>query len=377
MNRPLPKLLLLTVLACGVTPAVAQVDGDVPAAPLAATSFHGWTNAYRLQNSALSVTVVPETGRIASLGFIGGPNALRVDPGLAGKTVPGDAPDYWFNFGGDWIWPVAQDRWPDFQGEDWPPSRLLDGRPWQGRAWKSADGGQCCLLTQEYGEPLHIKVTRFIKLHGEHPSLSIRQKIERTAASPIPVVLWNISQTAGAEEVILPTDDTSAFEGGIKAIRFGMPGDNVLKRCDRAAVYQVRGRREYKLGSDSPRAWIASRKGDMLVVESAGPYEEGESYPDDGCTVEMYSNAGLGYTEIETCSPEKFLAPGEVMENTLRISCYRIMPDLAPCELAAKVSELIGESPVTSVLPPEPEPAEVLPPADDPADVLPPADTPA
>lgn len=317
-------------------------EDTVPAAPISATEFEGWTNSFRLDNGVLEVVVVPDTGRIAYLGLSGGENLLRLDESLKGQQALPDAPDFWFNFGGDWFWPVAQNRWADFQGGDWPPSRLMDGRPWHGKAWKTADGSDTCLLTQEYGDPLHIKVSRHVRLDKERGSVSIKQRIERTAESDIPITPWNITQLAKAEEIVIPIEGDSRFEGGYDVLNFGPPSPEELTTCDGAVVYQA-GKGEHKLGSDSPRGWIAARKGDVLVVETATPHDPEANYPDGGCTVELYSNAGLGYSEIETLGPEKVLGPGESIENTLRIDCYKLVSPVTGCDLAKKVRTLIGE----------------------------------
>jgi hypothetical protein len=355
-------------LGAGAPPA----DGDVPVAPIPAVEYQGWTNAFRLAGSELEAVIVPDTGRLASLAPSGSTNLLRVDPTLAGKTAVPEATDYWFNFGGDWLWPVAQNRWPDVHGADWPPSRLLDGRPWSGRAWKAADGAACCLLEQEYGAPLHIRVSRLFRLPSDPPRLEVRQKITRTAESTIPVTLWNISQLARAEAVVMPVEATSAFSNGVAVLKFDPPGGRTLARCPGVVVYHARSGGEHKLGSDSPRAWIAARKGDVLLIEQAVAAEPGGEYPDQGCRVEMYSNSGLAYSEIETLSAEKNLLPGETLENTLLMSCHRVDPDLSACDLAAAARRALKEDAAPAGTPaPEldgPEPAATnLPGGDMPA----------
>jgi len=332
----------------------AWPEENVPAAPILPETFAGWTNTFRLANDRLKVVVVPATGRIAYLGLNGSGNLLRLDEQLKGHVAQVEAPDFWFNFGGDWLWPVAQARWPDFQDGDWPPSRLLDGRPWKGRAWKGTGGDQRCVLSQEYGAPLHLKITRSIRLPKNEARLEIHQRVERTDASPIPVTLWNLTQVANPDRVIIPTDPDSNFERGIKALKFGWPGDKLLTFCDAAVVYGLKGDAEHKLGSDSGRAWIAAQKGNVVIVEQAVPDETEGRYPDGGCRVQMYAHAGLGYAELETLSVENHLAPGESMSNTLHIRCFQLMHENGACELAEQVRTLLGERAAPE--PPSPEP---------------------
>ena len=106
-----------------------------------------------------------------------------------------------------------------------------------------------------------------------------------------------------------------------------------------AGAYRVSPGAETKLGSDSPRGWIAAAKGTNLVFESVANSATGD-YPDGGSVVEVYSNQGLGYSEIETLSPELVLAPGTVLENVLRIELSSTATPLDPCPLADAVRAL-------------------------------------
>jgi len=345
--RPRPYILMAAALLTWSLGRADPTPEDLPVQPIPLYEFRGWTNAYRLINEVMEVVVVPETGRIAVIAYRGGESLLRLDETLAGKTADVEAPDFWHNFGGDWIWPVSQARWPEIQGSDWPPSRLLDGRPWQGRAWKAADGAQCCQLTLEYGDPLNIKLTRMIKLHRQDASVQIQQRIEGLEDGTIPVTLWQISQMSEVERIVLPVDSGSAFEGGIKVLNFAPPDEQTLVRCGECAVYRARQGGEHKLGSDSQRAWIAAQREDtLLVVRATSKPAPSDAYPDGGCTVEMFSNTGLGYAEVETLSVERTLKAGDVLENTLYLTGYRLMNPLDDCALAERVQILIGEKPV-------------------------------
>ncbi|MBN1269480.1 MAG: hypothetical protein JXB04_07835 [Kiritimatiellae bacterium] len=348
MHRSPVSLALAIALSASAASAEPAADADVPVAPIAAAAFEGWTNAFQLANPLLEVTVAPCVGRIVRLRFKGGDNLLRLDGGLKGRVPDPAHPEAWPNYGGDWLWPVAQSRWTAMAGADWPPPPPLAEAPWTGTAWKDADGAQCCLLAREYGEPVNLKVTRLVKLDKEKARVSIRQRAERTATSDVPVVLWHISQVGGATRVVLPRDTDSAFSGGLKPLLFDLPDAEALSACDEAVVYDTSAG-EHKLCSDSKRAWIAAEKNGTLLLESASNGSDGE-HPDGGCTVEMYANAGMGYAEIETLSVEAALPPGEGLQNTLVIECHEVPADLSPCDLARRVRELRGEV--------EPVPAE-------------------
>ena len=82
----------------------------------------------------------PCAGRIVRISYKGGDNILRLDAGLKDRVPDGGRGELWMNYGGDWIWPVAQSRWTSIAKSDWPPPTPLAEKPWTGTAWKDADG---------------------------------------------------------------------------------------------------------------------------------------------------------------------------------------------------------------------------------------------
>lgn len=332
--RRLALLGCLTVwLVCG-GPVGCCVPGrmrNLPT-PVAAVAYGGWSEAFRLDNGRLEVVVVPASGRIVSLRLRGGPNLLREDESLAGQFLDERSGVTWLNAGGDWIWPVSQARWTSMAEADWPPPVALADRPWRGTAWVDADGTQCCRLSREYGEPVNIRVSRTLRLApGPSAALTIEQRIGRTAASAIPVVLWNISQVAAPSCVYLPVREASVFDGGVKVLMGERPDRERLEVVDGVAIYRAGLGGEAKLGTDCLPAWIAAEKEGYLVLERTDGNPDGP-YPDGGCTLEMYANAGLGYAEIETLSPEVLLAKGDVLSNRLTIECHRLPDNLSEPE---------------------------------------------
>jgi hypothetical protein len=321
---------------------VLAVETPPPVAPILPMDYLGWTNAYRLHNDRAEAIFVPAIGRLLHFAPLEGPSPFRLEPTLQGKTPPEN--ERFFNIGGDWLWPVSQARWAVLaeDGKDWPPPALLADLPWTCSAWTDADGVQCAQLTREYGAPLHIRVSRRFCLAPDSAVLVVRQSIERTDASDIPVVLWNVSQIAQAEHIVLPVEKKSKFRSGLKALMGRKPSRKQLAACDGAAVYSVSPGAETKLGSDSPQGWIAAAKATNIIFESVANTSVGD-YPDGGCIVEVYSNQGLGYSEIETLSPELDLEPGTVLENTLRIEISSTDAPLAACPLADAVRDLAGQ----------------------------------
>ncbi len=332
-------------LICGLLAHPGLASSAPPIAPILPKAYLGWEAAYQLKNEVAEAVLIPAIGRLVYFSTVDGQNPFRLDASLLGQIPP--AGDPFFNIGGDWLWPVSQARWPAMSegGSDWPPPPVLADLPWDCSAWMDTTGAKCARLSREYGAPLHIKVVRLFRLEPASSRLVIQQQIERTAASDIPVVLWNISQIANAEQIAMPVAEQSLFPGGLTALMGGMPGKDRLTTCGDVKTYRVLPGSETKLGSDSDRSWIAATQNHTLIFETAQTTHTGDAYPDGGCVVELYSNEGLGYSEIETLSPEVYLQPGRVLDNTLTIQLKSLdaIPDA--CELAEQVRQLAGESP--------------------------------
>lgn len=357
MNRLLHRLLLaglclFSALVRAESPSSAPASvqscctaaAPPPVSPIPASEFLGWPHAFRLQNDRVEAVLVPAIGRLVHFAPREGQSLFRLDPARHGQTPPEG--ERFFNIGGDWLWPVAQARWAAFSdnGQDWPPPAPLADGPWECSAWNDAEGAPCALMTRAYGAPLNILVSRLFRLEPASDILVVQQRIERTAASDIPVVLWNISQIAQAERIAMPIEKKSRFPGGLQALMGRKPARRQLAVCQDAAIYHVSPGAETKLGSDSPRGWIAAARGTNILFESVVNPATGD-FPDGGCVVEVYSNQGLGYSEIETLSPELSLAPGTVLENTLRIELATSSSPLKGCGLADAVRALLAVKP--------------------------------
>lgn len=314
--------------------------------PLNPTPLYGHTNTYLLQNRLVEVAIFPTLGRIGLLNFRGDSNLLRFDTGLAesSATALAGPPQDWRNFGGDWVWPVSQARWPERFGANWPPPWLLDGPAWTANGWINNDQSQTVLMKIEIGDPVNILVQRKLTLPADSTTLTIQQRIERTAPSDIPVTLWNISQLAAVQRVALATETNSSFDGGYRVLDFSPPAPEVINgETPEVLVVDVKKVDEIKIGSDSPRGWIAAQRNNTVIIEKAQGRATAADFPDNGCRAELYSNRGLGYSEIETLSEETNPVAGQSLENTLTISLYRVPADLDDAAFATRIRELLGE----------------------------------
>lgn len=267
----------------------------------------------------MEVVIFPDAGRIGRIAFPMSGNLLRLDTNLLAEAAsPGEG---WKNFGGDWLWPVRQERWKEIVGADWPPPPLLEQRPWTATAWMDVAGRACCLMTNYYGPPVNLAVSRLVRVDTTEARITIDQRAVRTAKSDIPAALWHITQVGSAEEAVL-----AATTNSLSVLGFTPPPPEIMTACTDAVAIQVSAGTEHKIGSDVAPGWIAARRGDWLIVAKAQGGDRGGS-------TELYANRGLGYTEIETTTRERLLKPGESISNVLTLEVYHLPRPLSGCDL--------------------------------------------
>ena len=330
-----------------ISMAVAGHDGIsddyVPVAPISPAEYQGWADAYRLRNDAAELVMIPEIGKIVHLSHVGGANLLHFNKEMPGKVADPDRPDHWHDFGGNWIWPVARPDWHLFHEDDLKRSLLQDSGPWAGRAWRSADGSLYGLMTQKYGDPLNVEVTRTIRLDSTQASISIRQRIERTGPSDIEVSLLNISRMRDSDFVVMPCDGDSRTPDESDRLTPVSNLENMV-HCDNTIVYDGSVYGEFRIYSDSHRHWIASVSNGVVMLSRVEDRETTNGvYPFNGSRVAMYADGMFEGVGIGVFGEMRSLDPGESIENTLQMDIFSIPSGLGPCAVADKIREFIGE----------------------------------
>ena len=319
-------------------------------------SYQGWNGALRASNDVLEIVVLPQTGRLIHLSAPGKENFLTFNASLVGQLPPVEEGD-WLNYGGDWMWVVHQDRWEAMGGNRWPPLRVLDRAHWSSEVEIDEKGTTHIRLRREVGAPVFVSIERHFELPaGDLAELTVHQSILRIQTSEIPVTLWQICQVKDAEQVMISASQDDVDGKGFTRIGFDSVGEDVLYECEEALVYHPKAGAEHKIGTQGD--WIAARKQDQaLLIWAEGGRGAGEQ-PDNGSTVVFYSNAGLGYSEIETQSEEVALAPGEFLQNTVQYRLVDVEKDVEVCKVVQKLNLIPPPKEPVSFRPQSPHPED-------------------
>ncbi len=298
--------------------------------------FQGWDGVY-LSNGLIDAICVPEIGGRLMQFSLGPHDYLFMNPDLLGKrfTFEEHAGDgkliNWKNYGGDKTWPAPQ----GWEGEgQWPgpPDPVLDSGRY---TFKSVQGDDVAsvAMTSPPDERSGLRIGRAISLGRGSSRLQLDLSFENISGRAIRWSIWDVAQLACASVdggmnddcwLYVPTD--SERERPYE-IMFG--DDNEQYQLDAesgllAVQYQgIVG----KIGAHSPAGWIAfadRQSGFVLCMQF--PYEPDAEYPDDGATVECWTESpgapspipisSPGYIlEAEVLSPLYMLGPSQVANH--------------------------------------------------------------
>ena len=298
--------------------------------------FHGW-DGVRLSNGIIDAVCVPEIGGRLMQFSLGPHDYLFMNPDLLGKrfTYEEHAGDgeliNWKNYGGDKTWPAPQ-GW-DGEGQ-WPgpPDPVLDTGRYESEA-SLDEAGASVLMTSPPDARSGLRTRRLLSLEAGSSRMRLNLSFENISERTIRWSIWDVAQMLCCRAdgqlnddcwLYIPTDPARdrPYE-----ILFG--DDNPQYQLDtESGLLAVRYKGIVgKIGVHSPAGWIAfadRRSGFVLCMQF--PYARGAEYPDNGATVECWTEApgapspipirSPGYIlEAEVLSPLHTLAPGKVASH--------------------------------------------------------------
>lgn len=316
-----PRARLLTVLA--VVAASSLMAGEsnqpparvpTPAGSLVRTEFHGWHDAMILSNGLMEAVIVPQIGRIMQFRFAGeseGP--FWENPQMAGGRPAPESGD-WLNYGGDKAWPAPQSDWARIASRPWPPPTGFDGKPME-----AIVDGSTVVLKSAIDPNFGIRALRRIQLASNRPVMTVTTTFEKLAGQPMEIGVWTITQAKDPAAVyaVLPQPPPAdrAFVPMSERLPAGLAVENGLIGLTRDPHENC------KIGARAPTLmWIGSNE--VLQIDSA--LVSGAKYPDQGCSVEIYTNRDpLDYVELEILGPLARMNIGDKIERMTTFTLER------------------------------------------------------
>lgn len=259
-------------------------------------NYNGWPHAVMLQKDDSRLVIAPGIGGRIMEFSLKGLNPIWQNPEEFGKTYP--ISDVWHNYGGYKIWNAPQAVW------GWPPDPFLD----YGKASVEIikDG------VRVYGAPSLKAGIMFIKeiTFLERGRIKIVQRMRNISGREVRWSIWDVTQVSTPCFVVFPAEKNSKFPEGLYFFDEPSRKSSQWKIKNGLVIVEYKGETG-KIGLYSSSNWMLYLKNNLAYVKRF-PIFKGADYPDEGCSVEVYTNSKeLPYLEMEVLSPLVSLKPGE------------------------------------------------------------------
>jgi hypothetical protein len=264
-------------------------------------AYGGWPNCYRLAKDDLELIVTGDVGpRIIRLGFVGQENEFAEFPEDLGQTGGAE----WRLYGGHRFWHSPEDRERTYYPDNEPVA-------------VTEDNGTVRIV-QPREATTGIQKELALTLVGRD-QVTVRHCLRNHGLWPVELAPWALSVMAPGGIGIVP-QPTSAHPDGLLPNRTLVlwPYTNMADERHHWGAKLIFLRQDplaqtpTKLGLSANDGWAAYLRGDHLFLKLFD-YVDGALYPDNGCSVEIYTNSQM--LELETLGPLQRLDPGGTVEH--------------------------------------------------------------
>lgn len=264
-------------------------------------AYGGWPNCYRLAQDNLELIVTGDVGpRIIRLGFVGDENEFAEFPEDMGQTGGTD----WRLYGGHRFWHAPEDKIRTYYPDNEPITVTAEGSTMR--------------VVQPCETTTGIQKELAITLVGRN-QVTVRHTLHNLGLWPVELAPWALSVMGPGGIGIVP-QPTAFHPDGLLPNRtlvlwpYSNMADGRHHWGSRLILLRQNPLAETptKLGLSANDGWVAYLRGDHLFLKLFD-YCEGATYPDNGCSVEIYTNSHM--LELETLGPLQCLEPEGTMEH--------------------------------------------------------------
>jgi hypothetical protein len=264
-------------------------------------TYVGWPNCYRLAKDDLELIVTGDVGpRIIRLGFVGQENEFAEFPEDLGQTGGAE----WRLYGGHRFWHSPEDRERTYYPDNEPVA--------------VTEENGTVRIVQPREATTGIQKELALTLAGRD-QVTVRHCLRNQGLWPVELAPWALSVMAPGGIGIVP-QPTFAHPDGLLPNRTLVlwPYTNMADERYHWGAKLIFLRQDplaqtpTKLGLSANDGWAAYLRGDHLFLKLFD-YVDGAPYPDNGCSVEIYTNSQM--LELETLGPLQCLDPGGAVEH--------------------------------------------------------------
>lgn len=275
--------------------------------------YGGWKNNLRLSNAAVELIVTLDVGpRIISYRLKDGKNAFKEFDQQLGKSGEKE----WLIRGGHRLWAAPEDTTRTY---------ALDNGPVQCKEIAPGTLRFTPAPEKEYGLQKEIDV---VMPADGGSRVKVVHRLTNVGKEPTELAPWALTVLAPGGVEVIPLPPKKPHPGSPKNARsaadfaanqtlvlwpyFDFKDPRWSLGSKYATLRQDRARGPTKIGLAHRMGWVGYLNGGTLFVKRWPEYEEGKTYPDNGCNFETFTNEDM--LEVESLGPLVKLAPGKSVE---------------------------------------------------------------
>ncbi len=263
------------------------------------TGYKGWPNCWKLANGIIELIVTADVGpRVIHLGFAGGQNFFKNYEEQMGRSGEPE----WMIRGGSRIWIGPEDVRATYQPDNSPVEIVVEGHT--------------LIATAPVEEEVRLQKQMIVRMDPGAARVEMVHRIRNAGLLPVEFAPWILTVMAPGgvgitgfpprgthPEVLPPTHPLVMWAfTDLSDPRWIFTRKYLALKQDPAA------KSPQKIGHFNPNTWGAYLLNGELFVKRYEATPD-TSYPDFGCSFEMFTNADM--LELETMGPLTRVAPGE------------------------------------------------------------------
>ena len=220
---------------------------------------------------------------------------------LLGKNILTAAKNSQDNNWGSTFWPSPQSDW------NWPPPSEIDPGP-----YVALVRGATLSMSSPMAGALGLSVTKKFSVDISAGAVTVEYGLANSGTEARRVAPWEITRVASGGLTFFPMGDGAPTKGMQDLIDLYIWGGVAWFACDRAAV-----KSDQKVFADGHEGWIAHVDGNLLLVKAFTDTPLAQAAPGEA-EIELYTDAGHSYVEVENQGAYASLAPGATVTWTVR-----------------------------------------------------------
>jgi hypothetical protein len=247
---------------------------------------------------------------------------------LAGRnvlTAPKSSED---NNWGSTFWTSPQSDW------NWPPPAEIDPAP-----YTAAVVGDSLVLGSLPSPGLGLAASKSFSVDAAKGMVAIVYGIANKGTTPRKAAPWEISRVAAGGLTFFPMGEGKPWKGPQELLPLDIR-DGVAW----FASTTIAAANDQKVFADGHEGWLAHVAGDLLLVKAFADTAPSQAAPGES-EIELYTDPGRTYVEVENQGAYVEIAPGATVSWTVRWFLRELDAKLAvrpgSQELVAAVRELL------------------------------------